>query len=65
MKPPNAKCTTCWGRGVVTGTQSKNNVIVDGVPRHILDLRRVSLPVDENGCDEEEVEIPQEVNGVP
>ena len=65
VKPPNAKCTTRWGRGVVTGTQSKNNVIVDGVPRHILDLRRVSSPIDENGCDEEEVEILQEANCVP
>ena len=59
VKPPNVKCTTLWGRGVVTGMQSKNNVIVDGVPRHILDLRRVSLPVNNNGYKEE---IRQEAN---
>ena len=41
VKPSNARCTTQWGRGVITDVQSPNNVRVDGMPRHILDLRRV------------------------
>ena len=41
VKPPNACCTTQWGKGRVTGIHSKNNVSVDGMPRHVLDIRRV------------------------
>lgn len=41
VKPPNVRCTTQWGRGTVTEVHSRNNVSVDGMPRHILDLRRV------------------------
>ena len=41
VKPPNAQCTTQWGRGVITDVQSPNNLSVDGMPWHILDLRRV------------------------
>ena len=63
VKPPSAKCTTRWGKGVVTGSQSRNNLIVDGIPRHILDLRRVAVPAD-NDCDEAVSELPQEVNGM-
>ena len=38
VKPPNARCTSQWGKGRVTGVNSRNNVMVDGVPRHILDV---------------------------
>ena len=41
VKPPNARCTTEWKRGIVTQINSDNNVSVDGMPRHILDLRAV------------------------
>ena len=41
VKPPSVKCTSQWGRGVVTDVNSSNNVSVDGMPRHILDIRRV------------------------
>ena len=41
VKPPNAQCTTQWGGGVITEVQSPNNLSVDGMPRHILDLKRV------------------------
>ena len=44
VKPPNARCTTRWSKGLVTGVSSRNNVSVDGMPRHILDVRRVVLP---------------------
>ncbi|CAE1278890.1 unnamed protein product [Acanthosepion pharaonis] len=38
VKPTGARCTTKWTRGMVTGAQSCNNVEVDSMPRHILDL---------------------------
>ena len=41
VKPPNARCTTQWGKGRVTDIHSKNNVSIDGVPRHVLDIRRM------------------------
>ena len=41
MKPPSTWCMTQWGRRVVTGIQSPNNLIIDGMPWHILDLRPV------------------------
>jgi len=41
VKPGNARCTTHWNRGLVTHINSDSNVDVDGMPRHILDLRRV------------------------
>lgn len=44
VKPPDANCTTRWKKGFVTGINSANNVSVDGMPRHILDLRRVVVP---------------------
>ena len=39
MKPPRATCTTRWKPGVVTRIQSLNNVEVDGIPRHVRDIR--------------------------
>ena len=41
VKPGNARCTTRWMRGGVTRVNSANNIDVDGVPRHVLDIRRV------------------------
>ena len=41
VKPLNARCTTQWGGGVITDVQSPNNLSVNGMPRHILDLRHV------------------------
>ena len=41
VKPSNAQCTMQWGRGVITDVQSPNNLSVDGMPHHILDLRHV------------------------
>ena len=50
VKPPGVRCTTQWGRGRVTEINSDNNVSVDGMPRHILDVRRVVI---EEESDEE------------
>ena len=43
VKPLNGRCTTQWGRGVVTEVNSRNNVSIDGFPRHILDIRPVNV----------------------
>ena len=39
VKPGNARCTTRWKEGTVTHVNSPNNVDVDGMARHILDVR--------------------------
>ena len=49
MKPKGGKCTSRWSLGRVTGVTSSNNVDVDGVPRHILDIRKL---YDTGGCDD-------------
>ena len=41
VKPPNARCTTRWRKGEITNVNSSNNVSVDGMPRHVLDIRRI------------------------
>ena len=41
VKPPNARCTSQWKKGVVTKVNTNNNVEVNGVPRHVPDVRRV------------------------
>lgn len=41
VKPPSCRCTTKWNRGAVTNINSVNNVEVDGMARHVLDVRRV------------------------
>ena len=41
VKAPSAKCTTPWGKGMVTNINSNSKVEVNGIPRHVADLRRV------------------------
>ena len=41
VKPPVSRCTTHWGKRVVTEINLDNNVEVNGIPRHVADLRRV------------------------
>ena len=57
VKPPNSRCTSHWTRGRVTEINLKNNVEIDGMPRHILDIRRV---VGESDADEEDPESADE-----
>lgn len=54
VKPPNVRCTTPWEKGIVTGVNSKNNVEVNGTPRHILDVRRVMQPLESVHVDSNE-----------
>jgi transposase InsO family protein len=41
VKPSHARCTSRWARGVVTGAAGPLSVEVDGIPRHVADVRRV------------------------
>ena len=45
VKPPDARCTSQWRKGIVTHVNSLNNISVDGMPRHVLDVRPVVIPV--------------------
>ena len=40
IKPSEACCTSLWNPGVVTKVNSEQNVEVDGVSRHVCDMRR-------------------------
>ena len=39
VKPGKARCDTMWRRGIVTRVQADNVVEVDGVNRHVADVR--------------------------
>ena len=51
VKPGNARCTTKWKTGTVTKINSQNNVDIDGIARHILDIRQVMLGDDNDGAE--------------
>ena len=40
VKPHEARCTSLWNPGIVTNVNSEHNVEVDGVPRHVCDMKR-------------------------
>ena len=62
VKPPDARCTSHWKKGVVTGINSNNNVSVDGMPRHVLDIRHVvQLAEDAILCPREGDVVPPEL----
>ncbi|KAI0979335.1 hypothetical protein GJ496_010233 [Pomphorhynchus laevis] len=39
VKPSNAKCTTRWNKGVITALISEQTAEVNGIPRHLTDIR--------------------------
>jgi transposase InsO family protein len=41
VKPPVAKCTSHWTRAVITGNHGPTGVEVNGIPRHVADVRLV------------------------
>ena len=47
VKPAVIRCTSQWGRGVVTKVNSTNNVEVGEMPCHILDLWKVVQPIED------------------
>ena len=54
MKTPNGRCTSPYIRGRVTGVISSQNVLVNGMPRHVRNLRPViGLDTSERGSDSE------------
>ena len=48
MKPPSARCTVEWPKVLVTAQTTGVTVEVDGVPRHIADIRPVPPQVSLN-----------------
>ncbi|XP_067949793.1 uncharacterized protein [Watersipora subatra] len=55
VKPSTPSCTRQWAPGVITGVVSKHNVCVDGMPRHVRDVRKRRFGTDrsrENGIRE-------------
>jgi hypothetical protein len=75
VKPPAARCTTTWPVGRVTGVQTATRVEVDGVPRHVADLRLVpresdadesdASDADDGDADESAEESGAEADAVP
>ena len=45
VKPPAARCTTVWPVGIVTAVNYENNIDINGVPRHVTDIRPVPVVV--------------------
>ena len=41
VKIPQGRCTTQFGKGTITGVYSPHSVLVDGIPRHVKDVRPV------------------------
>ena len=41
VKPPGARCSTPWRVGRVTGVNSEQSIEVNGIPRHVSDIRPV------------------------
>ncbi|XP_067940572.1 uncharacterized protein [Watersipora subatra] len=40
VKPSTPSCTRQWAPGVITGVFSKHNMCVNGMPRHVRDVRK-------------------------
>lgn len=49
VKPPGSRCHSRFAIGTVTGVVSDLSVEVDGMPRHVRDLRRATLPAGDPG----------------
>lgn len=67
VKPPSARCTTPWPVGTITDILSSQRVEVNGIPRHVADLREVPQDISSEEDDseiEEEREIPRQTERV-
>ena len=58
VKPPDVRCTSTWPVGKVSHVNSSTNVDINGVPRHVADIRPVVRPVvvDDNAEEAQDVE---------
>ena len=63
VKPPAARCTSQWSRGVITGIHPPIGVEVDGMPRHVADVRPV--PDERSEASEDTDEIEEECEARP
>ena len=55
VKPADARCTSRWQEGTVTHVNSENNVEVDGMARHVLDVRARNLTEDDIGSGDKDL----------
>ena len=46
VKPPSARCMTPWDAKTVSGVVSNVSVLIDGIPRHVRDIRPRIVGVD-------------------
>lgn len=54
VKPMGARCTTQWKVGHITQVMSSTNVKVDGVSRHVRDVRQIRSPcIEDNNIEDE------------
>ena len=53
VKPPNARCTSSFVKGHITGVISTQSVLVDGTPRHVRDLRPIQTPPNQEGPEDD------------
>lgn len=56
VKPPGARCTTPWRVGTVTSISTDGIVEVDGVHRHVSDIRRLPESSESSGGSESDLE---------
>jgi hypothetical protein len=57
VKPLPMRCTSIWPVGTVTAVNSATNVDVNGIPRHVADIRAVGGEPEAEGEDEDEAEV--------
>jgi hypothetical protein len=55
VKPMNAKCTTPWKSGKVTGMERKEVVEIDGVPQHVSRIRKRPVWMEDYLVDDVEI----------
>ena len=65
VKPSVPSCTKPWAPGRVTAIQSKHTICIDGMPRHVHEVRRRRGPVVNDDDDSSsEDEWPMQADGV-
>ncbi|KAK7068838.1 hypothetical protein SK128_011371 [Halocaridina rubra] len=60
VKLSNNRCPFRWQEGRVSWVESRNNVEVDGVPRHVLDIRHLFADQEESNGDEDDAVMSEE-----
>ena len=55
VKPADARCTSRWKESTVTHVNSENNVELDGMARHVLDVREKNVAEDDIGSGDKDL----------